>query len=354
MITISITRETFSEYIIRVVTWQGNLTLFSVGISQQVSNLIVRVKYSMRTMNSYRATHATDQTMTEERQIIATRFYLIIFVFALAVIIIFTTISSQIHSITISSPKQSTFEFLHSRYASTLSCPCSQIATLYPKFLSVKPTRYHQVCYSYFVSPQFIGLLWGLEKTYDYTWNIDLKILSTEFRLLQSLCSLTNSTIRQNMDIFPSKELISVEALTQQSFQALADSIIDHFIAETPTSFRRRQQYIIGMFHTNQLHNLFYTNWNFRTSTVTDGYVMTTSGISYNESGQPCSCATLATCSRSVLSHRRQTVTLPGKRNFSTHRHYQICNWEKQGLLLVMSYICVCWELRVAHHSPQR
>ena len=326
-----------STVLIRDKTISHCFLFVSTAISQHVLNFIVRVKYSLQTINSYRVTHATDQTMTAERQIIATRFYHIVFAFALAVIIIFTTISSQTHSITISSPKQSTFEFLHSRYASTLSCPCSQVAILYPKFLSIKPTRYHQVCYSYFVSPQFIRLLWGLTSAYEYTWNIDMKILSTEFRLLQSLCSLTNSTIRRNMDIFSSQELISVETLTQQSFQALADSIIAHFIAETPTSFRRRQQYIIGMFHTNQLHNLFYTNWNFRTSTVTDAYVMTTSGVSYNESGQPCSCATLATCSRSVLSHRTQTVKLPGKLNFSTHGRQQIGEWEKQGILLVIN-----------------
>ena len=277
----------------------------------------------MRTMNSYQTIRGADPSMTAQRQIIATRFYLIVFVFALAVIVIFTTVSSQIHSITILSPKQSTFEFLHSRYASTLSCPCSQVAISYSKFLSVRPTRYHQVCYSYFVSSQFIDLLWGLDRAYDYTWNIDMKVLSTEFRLLQSLCSLTNKTIRENMAIVSSQELISVDALTQQTFQALADSIVDRFIAETPTRFRQRQQYIIGMFHTNQLHNLFYTNWNFRTSNITDGYVMTTSGITYNESGQPCSCATLATCSRSFLSHRRETEKLPGKLSFSTHRHYQ-------------------------------
>ncbi|CAF1359734.1 unnamed protein product [Rotaria sordida] len=138
------------------------------------------------------------------------------------IIIIFTELNSQIQSMKISSPTELIFEQLQAQYSSTLPCSCSRIAIQYSKFLSIKPIAYHQI------------------------------------------------------KIFSSREFISLETLTHHSFQTQIDSIINNFISQVPTSFQRIHKYIIEVFHTNQLHNIFYTNWNLAISTLNDNYIMST------------------------------------------------------------------------------
>ncbi|CAF1223849.1 unnamed protein product [Rotaria sp. Silwood1] len=290
-------------------------------IRHKIVIFCTQLQHSIRTINFYykvQKTHlpeesqTTDEILLIQRQQIATRFYIILVVLAFVIIITFTGLNSQIYSITIKSPTEFIFEQLQTQYSSSLSCPCSQIAIQYSKFLSVKPIAYHQVCSSYFISFDFIELLWGTESSDTYYLSVDMKILSTQFRLLSSLCSLVKNVIEQKIEIFSSQELLSVEILTRHSFQTQIDSIITNFIIQAPTSFRRIHQYIIGMFHANQLHNIFYTNWNFAISTSKDNYIMSTSPITYNNSNGSCSCATMSTCSSSLLNCYGKTGILPG------------------------------------------
>ena len=70
-------------------------------------------------MNLYRSTQrrqtseesqAENQVLIIQRQKIATRFYIILFLFEIAVILLFTGLDSHIYSITESIPNESTFE----------------------------------------------------------------------------------------------------------------------------------------------------------------------------------------------------------------------------------------------------
>ncbi|CAF2571630.1 unnamed protein product [Rotaria sp. Silwood2] len=172
-----------------------------------------QLQHSIRTINIYREvrkTHSleksqtTDEILMIQRQRIATRIYIIFFILALVVIIIFSGLNSQIQSMKVLSRTESMFEQLKVQYSSSLLCPCSQILVLYSKFLSVKPATYRQVCSSYFISSNFIQLLWISDLYSSYYWNIDMKILSIQFRLLASLCSLAENTIQQKIKIFSS------------------------------------------------------------------------------------------------------------------------------------------------------
>ncbi|CAF3189973.1 unnamed protein product, partial [Rotaria sp. Silwood2] len=65
------------------------------------------------------------------------------------------------------------------------------------------------------------------------------------------------------------------------------------------------------MFHANQLHNMFFTNWNFAVSNPNDSYIMSITPITYNNSISSCSCATIPRCSRSFLISNNKTEILP-------------------------------------------
>ncbi|CAF2717447.1 unnamed protein product [Rotaria sp. Silwood2] len=276
---------------------------------------------SIQTINVYhevRTTHLTENSQTRDeilliqRQQIAARSYILFFILALIIIITFTSLNSQTHSMTISFPSESIFEQLQIDYLSSLSCPCSQIAIQYSKFLSINPIAYHQICSSYFISSDFIELLWGSESLNSYYWIVDMKILSTQFRLLASFCSLAKDIIKQKIEVFSSRELISIETLTRRNFQIQINSIIDHFMSQVPTDFRRIHNYIIEVFHANQLHNIFFTNWNLDPTTFNDNYIMSTHPILYNNSNSSCSCTTTSTCSRSILTYNNKREVLSG------------------------------------------
>ncbi|CAF0949105.1 unnamed protein product [Adineta steineri] len=275
------------------------------SIGRKLSLRVAHIQHSLQKMNFYKKISKTspseqlqtaDQILVIQRQLIATRFALHL----------------RIHPITISSPTLSTIEYLQDQYSSSLSCPCSNITIQYANFVTVEPTNYHQVCFSYFTRPQFISLLWGSDERSAFLVSLDRKILSTEFRLLSILCSLAMDTIEQQIKMFSSRELISMEALTHHSFQTQINSIMNSFIVETPTKFRRIHKYIIEMFRANQLQSMFYTNWNLRSSTPKDGYYMLTSPILYNESGQSCSCDIMSTCTRSLLTNLQKTENFSG------------------------------------------
>jgi hypothetical protein len=242
-----------------------------------------------------------EEILTIQRQQIATRFYVIFLFFAMTVILLFNGLNSKIHSVTVSSPNESTFELLQSQYLSTLYCPCSQISIEYSTFLSIQPSAYHQVCSSSFIEPTFIRSLWGSETPSSYYWSIDVKILSAQFRLLSALCTLAKNAINRKSVIFFSREFITIDTLTRGSFEKQMNSTIESFIVQTPADFRRTHQYIIDMLHANQLHNVFYTNWDLILSNDDNNFIMSTRPKLYNESNDFCSCDTSSTCSRSLL-----------------------------------------------------
>ncbi|CAF3438173.1 unnamed protein product, partial [Rotaria sp. Silwood2] len=105
-------------------------------------------RHFIQTINLYheaRKTRLTENLQTAHEQLIikrqkmASRFYIILFVAALVIIVTFTGLNSQIYSMTISSPTEFIFEQLQAQYSSSLSCPCSQIAIQYSNFLAVRP-----------------------------------------------------------------------------------------------------------------------------------------------------------------------------------------------------------------------
>ena len=168
-----------------------------------------QLAHSLRTMNVYHMQQNTDNStelssnnhfVRVHRQQLATRYYIILLLLSITIVLLFNSLRMQIRSVTISSPTESIFDHLKTEYSSTLSCPCSDIALTYSTFLSVRLPVYHQVCSSYLISSNFTRLLWGRENASTYFWYLDLKILSTQFRYLSALCSLAETIFNENIE----------------------------------------------------------------------------------------------------------------------------------------------------------
>ncbi|CAF1523510.1 unnamed protein product, partial [Adineta steineri] len=205
-------------------------------------------------------------------------------------------------------PSQTTFSYLQDQQKSSLSCLCSQASIQHDVFLSISP-RLHQVCSSDFVVEQWWGYLWGLDAVINFR---DLKLLSIQFRILASLCSLAQQSIDNDKSAFFTNKLVTLELISFSSFQAQIDSLTATFIAQTPDKFRRTQSFIYETFRANQLLVVPETNWQLAFTTAADNYVVAT--VPRNSFGNNYSCITsLDSFSRPLyIDGNYNTTVLPG------------------------------------------
>lgn len=96
-------------------------------------------------MNLFRREGALSQIDDAELMAIkATRFYMVLLLLSVLIVMIFRSIGQKTVSETIPFPSLETYEQLQVKYPSTLSCTCQQISFFYRTFVWIKP-KIHQV-----------------------------------------------------------------------------------------------------------------------------------------------------------------------------------------------------------------
>ncbi|CAF1455327.1 unnamed protein product [Adineta steineri] len=156
---------------------------------------------------------------------------------------------------------------------------------------------------------QWWSFLWGIDAVSNFR---DLQLLSIQFRVLASLCSLAQQSIDNDASEFLSNKLVTIEAMSLSSFQAQIDSLTATFIVQTPNKFRRIQSFIYEIFRANQLLVLPETNWQLAFTTAADNYVVAT--VPRVSFGTNYSCITsLSRFSRPLyIDANYNTTVLPG------------------------------------------
>ena len=225
---------------------------------------------------------------------------------------IFIAISHQVQSYTIRSPSESTFQTLYEQHnIGSLSCPCSQSLIPYSTFLSVS-VNYHQVC-----SSDFNSAYWWTSLTQRGTEPFrlfDQPLLSNHFRMLSSLCTLSQRMVDNSINALISNEFISVQTLTHHSFKSQIESTLKIFIQQTPMKFTNTLEYIINTFRSNQLEHLFLSNWMLEFTTANENYLLATHPLSYNNNTCICATSIAAICFWPLvfISSNATNITLSG------------------------------------------
>ncbi|CAF4111614.1 unnamed protein product [Rotaria sp. Silwood2] len=261
------------------------------------------IRQSIQTLNVYETKFASNY------QLLASRIYLVLLMISIAIISLFVGLSQQTHSFTVDSPTETQFEYLYSQYSTTLTCPCSQIAIPYEKFIDVSPVM-HQVCSSQFVSSNWSTALFNMGSTWSVS---DWFLLSTQFRLLSSLCNLAKNAVDQSKYNFISRKFVNVETLPLSLFQTQVYSLITLLIKQTPASFRHTLAFVMNAHRSNQLQDQFMSSWKMIYSTSEEYYVFRTTPLSYNNN--TCTCAAgKSTCWSPLkfLNSSNNTITFPG------------------------------------------
>ena len=168
----------------------------------------------------------------------ATRIYFLSLIIAFSILTIHSLISVQRNSRTVQNPSQVQFESLHSEFAPTLSCPCSQLSVRHSSIITIQPS-FHQVCSSDFVRVDrwfryFVAILLSEIDPHISLYSQDFRTRSGSsfFLLLQSICEAAYQIVGTALTAFNDLQLVSNEPLSNVTFQEQTSVLFDQFQQE--------------------------------------------------------------------------------------------------------------------------
>jgi len=79
-----------------------------------------------------------DDEYEHKTQIISTRFFIVVLIISLVILVIYTSQTQTTHIITVNAPSIAIYSSLYQQYGEKLTCPCTTIATAQKEFISVR------------------------------------------------------------------------------------------------------------------------------------------------------------------------------------------------------------------------
>ena len=129
------------------------------------------------------------------------------------------------------------YENLYQKYSDTIECPCSNVAISYEKFISISQ-RYHQVCSSGFIFPQFINQLFVFNRTIVHRADF-MSMSAPYFTWIASFCTLCRVVIYNFYNSFQKELFVNAKLLPKNIFAKQTDEIIQSFINSAIVTFVR-------------------------------------------------------------------------------------------------------------------
>ena len=149
------------------------------------------------------------------------------------VLILFTSLETEIITTTASNPSVTTYNSLQKLYPNTLRCPCSSTTIPYEQFLTLSPTL-HQVCSSDFITDSWLTIL---QNAVDYNAEDWRNRAYSQFQLLSNLCQLAKDTIDDAVHRFIVQSLVVANVLSESEFNIQLNATLDQFFLSTIRSF---------------------------------------------------------------------------------------------------------------------
>ena len=209
---------------------------------------------------------STDQHVLKTQRI-ATRVFILVFILAMDIIVVYTATVRIVSIITVPAPSVTQYQQLNDKYSQTLSCPCTEISIRYKTFLNMSYT-FHQVCNSSYVSDQWIRFLANALR--QILWPPDFRIIAPSvFQALRTMCETANNSFTLNLLQFYSNSYISSTAISDDRLQAQFQTLINDFMTSTITGFLLSLRLIRDTTHTNALLSAMMTNSRISKSTGT-------------------------------------------------------------------------------------
>ncbi|CAF1681165.1 unnamed protein product, partial [Adineta ricciae] len=222
-------------------------------------------------------------------------------------------------SITVHEPSLSEYERLYGKYGRTLICPCRHLSVSYSSIIHLE-AEYHQVCSSEFIDDN--TWLSYFNMSIRSLFSLDFRMDGSKlFRILQSLCRLSNETVRNQLRVFSETEFINAHVVSRDTFDIQTSILIDQLRQQTLHSFLTMFQLVRVSIQLNQFIVLGNTNSQIKRYNNNGTLIWRSVPNNYYDSN--CSCGQSVHCNRSQGFYRasrpnnlsvkdRPNQTIPG------------------------------------------
>ncbi|CAF1043789.1 unnamed protein product [Adineta ricciae] len=262
-------------------------------------NFVRRIKQTINELNFFELETIRLENFDQQKAIIATRIYIILFSILLTILVTYLTLQGETRTITLSNPLESDFTTLFKEYPNSLTCPCQQITIPYEIFLKII-VEYHPICSSIFVSDDWINLLFNYNMSYFYPLDFRSSSLG-QFQILSSLCSLSKQYLDEHIQDLLSDSFLTPIALSSQLLDHQSQSQSSFIRASSTNAFLQLLQLIRSATSIDVLQNAAQTARLSRSRVIYDGLITTTLYSTHfsDRNGTICGCDLESTCSSS-------------------------------------------------------
>ncbi|CAF1587252.1 unnamed protein product, partial [Adineta steineri] len=285
-----------------------------MSINERVRTLYQKSKFFFLNLNLFPSVPPTTHEHQLRNQRISTRLFIFLLTILLFILLLYTSLINITETVNVKAPSIIEYEQLYNSYSQTLTCECTQVSIKYEKFIQIQYTL-HQVCYSDFVTQNWIDYL-GITQEwidylaiyesyeqyeyfekyqyYEYYGNYepnptDFRFTSTfTFQTMSAFCTLVNQTISNSLIQFYSNQYVSAFVTPSNVFKLQTKAFISQFKSTTATGFLLSLAMIRNITHSNSLFSGRLTNYKLDISAG----AMRRIPCSYGN----CTCTSSATC----------------------------------------------------------
>ncbi|CAF1314734.1 unnamed protein product [Adineta ricciae] len=263
--TYTIPRETnFFSALTLLISLYGGLTIICRTSAPYLITIAVKLRkqpFSRRRINFasiIRQTHHSVRWLKQlnlfqknstQQEIVNTRVYLLLLAGSLLIIILFTSLSTEMIVKTVPSPTLKEYKHLQNSYSSSLKCPCSTILVPYGTMIELS-ANLHPICSSDYISDFWISILkLAVIPQAPMDWR---NYASSEFQLLSDSCKLANKTIADTMSHFKMQSFIASYVLSEYDLAKQLNVTLAEFFHSTVVSFSELIETVRLLIQTDQ------------------------------------------------------------------------------------------------------
>ncbi|CAF1082903.1 unnamed protein product [Didymodactylos carnosus] len=268
-------------------------TINVISIRQRLYNLYKSTTEYLKSFNIFKPKPPSTDEHEVKNQIISTRLFIVIFLALLTVLAFYSSFHNPPRTVVVKTPTMKQYDNLYSTYSNTLDCPCSKTSIPYKTFLQISPT-YHQVCSSQFVSDEWYKYI--IENRPSIISAHDFRLIGvSSFEMISEFCQFSNQTIQDQLFLFYSRFYLSLDLISNKTFQLQSLSFIEQFQSETRNTFLRLLQLTRDTTHGSHFYSSINTNYQITVYTNPNGLYTITSTQYYG--GSPaCVCDINSKC----------------------------------------------------------
>jgi hypothetical protein len=223
---------------------------------------------------------------------------MIIWVSVFTTLLLYDFFAEQTTTVKVSQPTESDFSRLYASYNTLLDCPCTPAIFSIGSFLNLS-VRLHQICTSPFIEDAWIENIFA-----DGSWS---SLPPNQFRtrgiiyfvVQQSMCQSAQRAVDLTILEFFGNAQFNEKIISKDQLVSQCGLAVDRIKNWNKNHFRSILSVLRGGIQTNQLINIFFSNWIYLPQHDTNAFNnrFSTAPVSH---GTDCSCAISSTCTEPV------------------------------------------------------